>query len=259
MAENSPDILGRLDNRADYLASLSEVLGDRPDQYRWAIIKLWRLNAAGVPEVEVGDPLAMYVDFLFQDTSKIDRERVQVSPSSVDGGKAWFFDREIRQYVFQGFVYDIPEGSNSISPDELTTRGYARFMRLYEQAFRLSQAARKRLLVELDTDQFHLWGAMTNRTGAHAADVPTTFVITFGFLVEALQTKAILAEDDYLRISKESAIKAGLAAPSPQELLFTPIPVNGPVLTVSGIEQSLLDATVAGDPGNDRVVVKPSR
>ena len=210
------DRLRQLRDRSQYLAAFPELTGDRPDGYRWAIIRIWRINSAGVIAAEPDAELMMYIDFLFQEASKIDRERVQIMPTSVDGGKAWFFDREIRQYVFQGFLYDIPEESDGLSDEERRHRGYAYFNRLYEVALRASQAIRKRLIIELDMSGFRLWGFLTNKAGIHAADSPVLYAMTFGFYVEAIQPKVVYDNFNIYQISNESGRKLGLL-PVPEE------------------------------------------
>lgn len=202
--------MNTLPSRMSYLAGLNMASGDRADGYRWSIINIWRLNTQNMPDYLVGKPLAFYTDFIFQETSKIDRERVQIFPSSHDSGKSYFFDREFRQYTFQGFVYDVP-AVTGVHERDLLANGITRFNYLYENVFRISQAAKKRLLIELDMDRFKLWGAMTNKVIIHVSDSPNMFTVTFGFWVEALQFKETLADNpDNLFISRESAYKLGL-------------------------------------------------
>ena len=184
--------------------------GDRPDGYKWAIINIWKLNANNMPGNVVGEPLAFYSDFIFQETTKLDRERVQIFPSSHDSGKSYFFDREFRQYSFQGFVYDVPL-KTGVPERALLANGITRFNYYYETVFRLSQAAKKRVIIELDMDKFRLWGAMTNKVIAHASDTPVMYTVTFGFWVEALQLKETMeGNPNNLYISRESAAKIGL-------------------------------------------------
>jgi hypothetical protein len=229
------NIVNQLPTRSRYLAGLNAAVGDRPDGYRWAIINIWRLNSQNVPEYVVSEPLAFYTDFVFQETTKIDRERVQVFPSSHDSGKSYFFDREFRQYSFQGFVYDVPLNTG-VPERDLLANGITRFNYLYENVFRLSQAAKRNLLIELDMDKFKLWGAMTNKVLTHASDTPVMYTVTFGFWVEALQLKETLADNpgnpNNLFISRESAYKLGLGDAQPE----TPGPPD------NGIERQLRDS-----------------
>lgn len=184
--------------------------GDRPDGYKWALINIWDLNSQNMPNNIQGDPLAFYSDFIFQETGKLDRERVQVFPSSHDSGKSYFFDREFRQYSFQGFVYDVPL-KIGVAERDLLANGITKFNHYYETVFRLSQAAKKRIIIELDMDKFRLWGAMTNKVVALVSDTPVMYSVTFGFWVEALQFKEVAASaPNNLFISKESAYKLGL-------------------------------------------------
>lgn len=233
MANNiDPNVVNTLEPRSRYLAGLNMAVGDRPDGYRWAIINIWRLNSRNTPSYVVGDPLAFYSDFIFQQTSKIDRERVQIFPSSHDSGKSYFFDREFRQYSFQGFVYDVP-AVTGVEERDLLANGITRFNYLYENVFRVSQAAKRRLLIELDMDKFKLWGAMTNRVVAHVSDNPTMFTVTFGFWVEALQLKETMeGNPENLSISRESAYKLGLDRTEEEK----PGPVD------NAIERQLQDA-----------------
>jgi hypothetical protein len=246
----NPDVVNRLRPRSQYLAGLNRAAGDRPDGYRWAIINIWRLNSQNVPDYVVGDPLAFYTDFIFQDTTKIDRERVQIFPSSHDSGKSYFFDREFRQYSFQGFVYDVPLETQS-EERNLLANGITRFNYLYENVFRLSQAAKRNLIIELDMDKFRLWGAMTNKVIAHASDAPVMFTVTFGFWVEALQPKERADGDpDNLYISRESAYKLGLARSEEEK----PGPID------NGIEERIQAALRKTDDElllADNIVVMP--
>ncbi len=212
MANNiDPSVVNRLPSRSQYLAGMNVADGDREDGYKWALINVWKLNSQNMPDDVVATPLAFYTDFIFQETAKIDRERVQIFPSSHDSGKSYFFDREFRQYSFQGFVYDVPM-TTGVPERDLLANGMTRFNYLYENVFRLSQAAKKRLIIELDMDKFRLWGAMTNKVVVHASDTPVMYTVTFGFWVEALQFKETMEGDpDNLYISKESAYKIGLA------------------------------------------------
>lgn len=212
MANNiNPNVVNLLPTRSEYLAGMNVAKGDRLDGFRWAIINIWRLNSQNMPEDTVGDPLAFYTDFVFQETTKIDRERVQVFPSSHDSGKSYFFDREFRQYSFQGFVYDVPLNTG-VPERDLLANGMTRFNYLYENVFRLSAAAKRKLIIELDMDKFRLWGAMTNKVNVHVSDTPVMYTVTFGFWVEALQLKERAeGNPDNLFISRESAYKLGLA------------------------------------------------
>ena len=212
MANNiNPDVVNTLELRSRYLAGMNVASGDRADGFRWAIINVWRLNSQNAPEYVVSDPLALYTDFIFQETTKIDRERVQIFPSSHDSGKSYFFDREFRQYSFQGFVYDVPMNTG-VAERDLLANGVTRFNYLYENVFRLSQAAKRKLIIELDMDKFRLWGAMTNKVVTLASDTPVMYTVTFGFWVEALQFKETMTgSPENLFISRESAYKLGLA------------------------------------------------
>lgn len=253
MAKNiDPNVVNRLPSRREYLAGMNVADGDRPDGYKWAIINVWKLNSQNMPEDVVATPLAFYADFVFQDTTKIDRERVQIFPSSHDAGKSYFFDREFRQYAFQGFVYDVPM-TTGVPERDLLANGMTRFDYLYENVFRLSQAAKKHLIIELDMDKFRLWGAMTNKVKAHASDTPVMYTVTFGFWVEAIQFKETMEGDpDNLYISKESAYKLGLARD----------PSEPPSQIGSDIEEQIDRALRQTDQellgfGDDFLVVKP--
>jgi hypothetical protein len=265
----SQDTLNNLEPRRIYLASSEEVRGDKPDGGRWMIVNVWQLDNFNVPVGVVQQPLAFYTDFIFQETNKVDRERVQVFPSSGDAGKSYFFDREYRQFVFQGLVYDVPYGIDQQIAG-LISSGYSRFKSLYDACFRISQAAKKGLIIELDTDHFRLWGAMTNMTGTHAADSPTTYVITFGFWVEAMQVKNKFVAADNLFISREAAAKLDLIALEadansaiPKLALRTSetrIPRLDPN-TINGVEMSLrYSQLIYSDPVNEQKrAVKPTR
>jgi hypothetical protein len=251
-----PNIVNTLPTRSQYLAGMNMASGDRPDGYRWAVINIWRLNSQNMPENVIGEPLAFYTDFIFQDTTKIDRERVQIFPSSHDSGKSFFFDREFRQYSFQGFVYDVPL-KTGVEERDLLANGATRFNYLYENVFRLSQAAKKRIIIELDMDKFRLWGAMTNKVLVHASDTPVMYTVTFGFWVEALQLKETMTGNPQnLFISKESAYKLSLA----QDAVEAPPPID------NGVEQQIADALRVSDraaddllliDGGDTLVIKP--
>lgn len=251
MANNiDPNVLNTLEPRSRYLAGLNRALGDRLDGFRWSLINVWRLNSQNSPDYVIGTPLAFYSDFIFQDTTKIDRERVQIFPSSHDSGKSYFFDREFRQYSFQGFVYDVPLDTES-DERNLLANGITRFNYLYENVFRLSQAAKRGLIIELDTDKFRLWGAMTNKVITHASDSPVMYTVTFGFWVEALQPKETVQEtSNNLFISLESAYKIGLLQDVEEPL--TPID--------NGVEARIQEAFRRTDERillDDQLVVMP--
>lgn len=251
MANNiDPNILNQLPSRERYLAGMNVASGDRPDGYRWSIINVWRLNSQNMPENVVAEPLAFYSDLIFQETTKIDRERVQIFPSSHDSGKSYFFDREFRQYSFQGFVYDVPL-QTGVPERDLLANGITRFNYYYETVFRLSQAAKKGVIIELDMDKFRLWGAMTNRVVAHVSDSPTMYTVTFGFWVEALQLKeTMVGAPNNLFISRESARKIGLL----QEVSGPPLPID------NGIEEQIQSALRETDDELmtfDAVTVRP--
>jgi hypothetical protein len=245
-----PNVVNTLEPRSRYLAGLNAASGDRPDGFRWAIINIWRLNSQNVPENTVGLPIAFYTDFIFQETSKIDRERVQIFPSSHDSGKSYFFDREFRQYSFQGFVYDVPL-QTGVAERDLLANGLTRFNFLYENVFRISAAARRKLLIELDMDKFRLWGAMTNKVAVHASDNPVMFTMTFGFWVEALQLKETMeGNPDNLFISRESAYKLGLDRSEAE----SPFPIDNDI--ERRIQEELRKTTDALLLTDD-IVVKP--
>lgn len=252
--------LVNLPSRAGYLEANNEPIGDRPDGGRWMIINVWKLNDNRVPKDLAADPLLFYADFLFRSTNKSDRERVQIFPSSEDNGKAYFFDREIRQYSIQGFVYDVKYDSqqeaNGLVSDGLTT-----FKRLYENMFRMSAAARQGLLVELDCDDFRIWGAMTSMIATHTSDTPSLFVITFGFWAEAVEVKDTFKVTGNLHISQESAVKIGLVEEG-KSAIVVPIGKGTPgalsAAARSGIEGRIRNANSTSDAGSrDTAVVHP--
>lgn len=251
MANNiDPAVLRDLPSRSQYLAGLDLTKGDRPDGYQWAIINVWELNSQNVPQTMIGEPLAFYADFVFQETTKIDRERVQIFPSSHDSGKSYFFDREFRQYSFQGFVYDVPAGTG-VPERDLLANGLTRFNYYYETVFRISQAAKRRLIIELDMDKFRLWGAMTNKVIVHAADTPVMWTVTFGFWVEALQSKEkMTGNPNNLFISWESAVKLGLV----KQVEGPPPPIDN---DVEARIQEELRKTTDSLLLTDDIVVKP--
>jgi len=244
--------------RSDYLTgSYNEPAGDRPDGGRWMVINVWKLDDNRIPAGLDAEPLLFYADFLFRNTNKADRERVQIIPSSDDNGKAYFFDREIRQYSIQGFVYDTKYDEQQVN-NGMVPEGLSLFKFLYETKFRMSAAARQRLIIELDCDDFRLWGAMTNMVATHTSDTPSLFIITFGFWVEALEIKDTFKASDNLHISQESALKIGLvAAPS---LVVVPIGrgIPGVALESRGIEGRIRDSYSTTDEGSkDSAIVHP--
>jgi len=249
--------------RGDYLAgSYNEPAGDRPDGGRWMVINVWKLDDNRIPAGLDAEPLLFYADFLFRNTNKADRERVQIIPSSDDNGKAYFFDREIRQYSIQGFVYDTKYDEQQVN-NGMVPEGLSLFKFLYETKFRMSAAARQRLIIELDCDDFRLWGAMTNMVATHTSDTPSLFIITFGFWVEALEIKDTFKASDNLHISQESALKIGLVS---DPMAVIPIDITQIVLIKPAgfdarqteIERRLRNASVLSDEGSkDNVVVHP--
>lgn len=259
--------LKSLEARRLYLRTLAEVQGLEQTDLRWLTTRVWKLGVNGNIRQDV-KPLVTMTDFVLQNISQMDRERSHIVPGVRDNIKVYFFDREIRQFTMQGFVYDMPYDKKQelagLKPFAFTT-----LKNNYDKYMRTSAAARGGYIVELDYGQFNIYCTLTNMSATLTSDTSVIYVVSFVILVEAMTIKdnimpapyastytrgdptvsyrgieqplidepAHAASDAIGIISREAGVKIGLADAGYVRTISDPIPAP-PKLTF-GIEKKL--------------------
>lgn len=182
-----PSDLLSLEPRRLYLRTLAEIQGLNQDDLRWLTINVWPLGPDGnvIPSFK---PVTTFVEFIMQGVNQMDRERLQLVPGVRDNVKIYFFDREIRQFTMQGFVYDMPFDARQESAG-LRPFAFSRFRNLYNEKLRTSAATRKNLIVEFDYGQYSVYGTLMNMSATLTSDSPVIYVVSTVFLVEAVVVK----------------------------------------------------------------------
>ena len=178
-----------LENRRLYLRSMAEIQGlvSGPDALRWMKINVWKIRSDGTIDKEKG-PIRTFSDFIMQTVSHMDRERLQLVAGVRDNTKIYFFDREIRQFSIQGFVYDMPFDAKQAAAG-LQPFAFSKLRMDYDQQLRTSVAFRKNLIAELDYGQFRIYGTLSNMSSTLTSDSPTIYVVSFVVTVEAVDVK----------------------------------------------------------------------
>jgi len=178
-----------LENRRLYLRSMAEIQGlvSDPDALRWLKINMWQIKPDGAIDKEKG-PTRTFSDFIMQTVSHMDRERLQMVAGVRDNSKIYFFDREIRQFSIQGFVYDMPYDAKQAAAG-LQPFAFSKLRTAYDEQLRTSAAFRKKLIAELDYGQFRIYGTFSNMSSTLTSDSPTIYVVSFVMTVEAVEVK----------------------------------------------------------------------
>jgi len=259
--------LKTLDPRRYYLRSLADIQGLEETDFRWLTMRVWPLGVRGNIRNDV-KPTEVMSDFIMQNISQMDRERSHVVPGVRDNVKVYFFDREIRQFTIQGFIYDMPFDSRQQQDGNLQAYAYTKLRTLYDQYMRTSVAARKGYIVELDYGQFNIYCTLTNMSSTLTSDTPVIYVVSFVVLVEAVTIKDNIMPGDSTTVrntiswrsieqplidepnhpsseaigivSREAGVKIGLADSSYMLNVFNPTPQ--PPQLQTGVEKALLSS-----------------
>lgn len=183
-----PSSIDNLEPRRLYLRSLAEIVGLEQTDFRWLTINVWKLTPSGGISNDA-KPVTSFSEFIMQSINLMDRERLQIVPGVRDNAKIYFYDREIRQFSMQGFVYDVPFDSSQVA-EGLRPFAFSSLRKLYNEELRTSAATRNNHIVELDYGQFRIYCTLSNMSSMLASDTPSIYVVSFVILVEAVRIKA---------------------------------------------------------------------
>lgn len=244
--------VNQLKSRREYLSTIAEIQGLRQTDLRWLKMNVWKLKADGEINKAV-NPLTSFTEFILQSVNQMDRERSHMVPGVGDNVKIYFFDRELRQFSIQGFVYDMPYDAGQEEAG-LVPFGFSVLRKLYNSSMRTSAAYRNNYIVELDYGQYNIYCTLSNMSATLTSDSPPIYVVSFVVLVEAVRLKdnvmpvqhgigQPIFPDDYAGprgiLSREAAVKIGFA----DNLYIDPVPAP-PSLTF-GLEAALKETVPA--------------
>jgi len=203
--------VNQLKSRREYLSTIAEIQGLRQTDLRWLKMNVWKLKADG--EINKSrDPITSFTDFILQSVNLMDRERSHMVPGVGDNVKIYFFDRELRQFSIQGFVYDMPYDAGQEEAG-LVPFGFSVLRKLYNSSMRTSAAYRNNYIIELDYGQYNIYCTLSNMSATLTSDSPPIYVVSFVVLVEAVRLKDNVmprTNPADIGISAQDAVRFGL-------------------------------------------------
>lgn len=114
-----------------------------------------------------------YVDFFFENVQHEVQENYQVSPTLEGNYVAYSFDQQPPIWPYSGFLLNTKQDDQA-----------SNMFRLYVHVFRLSQLAKRRLVVAIRYDSYIVHGAMINLRLTHSADLQMKVPFSFQLLVK---------------------------------------------------------------------------
>lgn len=116
-----------------------------------------------------------YVDFFIEQVQHAVRENYQVAPTLEGNYVVYSFDQVPPEWNYSGFLLNTKQDDQA-----------SNFFRLYIHVLRLSQLAKRKLVVAIKYDSYIVHGAIVDLTLAHSSDVQMKVPFSFRLLVKTV-------------------------------------------------------------------------
>jgi len=114
-----------------------------------------------------------YVDFFIEQAQHSVQENYQVSPTLEGNYVVYSFDQQPPVWNYSGFLLNTKQDDQAVN-----------FFRLYVHVLRLSQLAKRKLVVALRYDSYIVHGAIVDLTMSHTSDLQMKVPFSFRLLVK---------------------------------------------------------------------------